>query len=65
MNVAFQCIQAQQHIDNPKADCFGVGPGTAQDIVEVLQGWRHNPEGVPLPIHGELDGTLNISDIDV
>jgi hypothetical protein len=33
--------------------------------MEVLQGWRHNPEGVPLPIHGELDGTLNLSDIDV
>jgi hypothetical protein len=35
------------------------------DIVTVLQGWMHNPEGVPLPIRGELDGTLNISDINV
>jgi hypothetical protein len=31
----------------------------------VLHSWQHNPEGVPLPIHGESDGTLNISDIDV
>jgi hypothetical protein len=31
----------------------------------VLLGWQHNPEGIPLPIHGVSDGTLNISDIDV
>jgi hypothetical protein len=31
----------------------------------VLQSWQYNPEGVPLPIHGESDGTLNTSDIDV
>jgi hypothetical protein len=36
-----------------------------QDIINVLQGWRHNPEGVPLPIHRESNGTLNISDIDI
>jgi hypothetical protein len=37
----------------------------AGDIVTVLPGWRHNPKCVPLPIHNESDGTLNISDIDV
>jgi hypothetical protein len=31
----------------------------------VLHSWLHNPKGVPLPIHGESDGNLNISDIDV
>jgi hypothetical protein len=65
MNVAFQCAQAQQCVDNPKPDWFGVGPGTSQDIIEVLQGWKHNPEGIPLLIHREFDGTLNISDIDL
>jgi hypothetical protein len=49
----------------PQARLVGVGPGTAGDIITVLQGCRHNPEGVPLPIRRELDGTLNISDIDV
>jgi hypothetical protein len=65
MNVTFQHVQAQQHIDNHKPDWFWIGPGTARDIVAVLQGGKHNPEGVPLPIQGESDGTLNISDIDV
>jgi hypothetical protein len=31
----------------------------------MLQSWQHNPEGIPLPIRGESDGTLNTSDIDV
>jgi hypothetical protein len=31
----------------------------------MLQGWKHNPKGVPLPIHGKLDVMPNISDIDV
>jgi hypothetical protein len=38
MNVTFQRIQAQRRVDNPKPDWFGVGPGTAGDIVMVLQG---------------------------
>jgi hypothetical protein len=65
MNVTFRCVQAQRCVDNPKLDWFGVGPGTAGNIVMVLQGWKHNPEGVPLLTCGGLDGTLNISDIDV
>jgi hypothetical protein len=64
MNVTF-CVLEQRHIKNPKPDWFGVSPGSAGDIVTVLQGWKHNHEGVPLPIHGESDGMLNISDIDV
>jgi hypothetical protein len=28
MNITFQHVQAQQHIDNPKLDWFGVSPGT-------------------------------------
>ena len=65
MNVTFLYVQAQRCVNNPKPDWFGVSPGTAGDIVTVLQGWRHNPEGVPLLIDRESDGTLNISDIDV
>jgi hypothetical protein len=65
MNVMFWRVQAQQHIDNPKLDWFGVSPGTAGNIVTVLQGWKHNPKGIPLPICSESDGTLNVSDIDV
>jgi hypothetical protein len=65
MNITFRHVQAQRCIDNPRQDWFGVGPGTAGDIVTVLHGWKHNPEGIPLPIRGESDGTLNISDIDV
>jgi hypothetical protein len=65
MNITFQRIQAQRHIDNPKPDWFGVSPGTAGNIVMVLHGWKHNPKGVSLPIHGKSDGILNISDIDV
>jgi hypothetical protein len=65
MNITFRHVQAQQHVDNPKPEWFGVGPGTAGDIVTVPQGWKHNPEGVPLPIHRDSDRTLNISDIDV
>jgi hypothetical protein len=65
MNITFWHIQAQLCVDNPKSDWFGVGPGTADNIVTVLQGWRHNPKGVPLLIHGESVGTLNISDTDV
>jgi hypothetical protein len=65
MITTFRCIQAQRHVDNPKPDRFGIGPGTAGDIVSVLQIWQHNPEGIPLPIHGESDGTLNISDINI
>jgi hypothetical protein len=65
MNITFRHVQAQRHINNPEQDWFGVGPHTAGDIVTVLQGWRHNPEGVPLPIHSKSDETLNISTIDV
>jgi hypothetical protein len=65
MITTFRRIQAQQRIDNPKPNRFGIGPGTAGDIVAVLQSWQHNPDGVPLPIRGEPDGTLNTSDIDV
>jgi hypothetical protein len=65
MNVTFRRIQAQRRVDNPKPDWFGIGASTTGDIVTVLLGWQHNPEGVPLPIRGESDGMLNISDIDV
>jgi hypothetical protein len=65
MNTTFQRVQAQRCIDNPKPDQFGIGVGTTGDIVAILRGWQHNPEGVPAPIRGESDGTLNISDIDV
>jgi hypothetical protein len=47
------------NIDNPKLEWFGVSPGRAGDIVTALQGWEHNPEGIPLPIHSESDGMLN------
>jgi hypothetical protein len=63
MNITFWHVQ--RCIDNPKPDWFGVGPGTAGNIVTVLHGWKYNPGGIPLPIHSESDGTLNISDIDV
>jgi hypothetical protein len=52
MNIALRGVQVQQR--------FGVSPDTVRDIVEVLHRWRHNPKGVPLPIHGESDGALNI-----
>jgi hypothetical protein len=65
MNVTFRRVHAQWCIDNPKPDWFGVGPGTAGDIITVLHSRKHNPEGIPLLIHGKLDGMLNISDIDV
>jgi hypothetical protein len=65
MNITFRHIQAQRRVDNPKPDRFGISSGTAGDIVTVLLGWQHNPEGVPLLICGESDGMLNISDIDV
>jgi hypothetical protein len=65
MNVTFRRVQAQQHVDNPKPDWFGIGAGTAGDIVTILLGWQHNQEGIPAPICGESDGTLNTSDIDV
>jgi hypothetical protein len=56
---------ALRHVDNPKPDWFGVSPGMAQDIIDMLQGWFHNPEGVPLLICGDSEGTVNISGIDV
>jgi hypothetical protein len=65
MNITFRHIQAQQHVDNPKPDWFGICAGTAGAIVTVLLGWQHNPKGIPLLIRGKLDRTLNISDIDV
>jgi hypothetical protein len=65
MNITFRRVQAQRRVDNPKPDRFGIGAGTAGEIVTMLLGWQHNPEGVPLLIRGESDGTLNISDIDV
>jgi hypothetical protein len=65
MITTFWRVQAQRRVDNPKPDRFGIGPGTTGEIVAVLQSWQHNPEGIPLPIRGEPDGTLNISDIDI
>ena len=65
MNITFRRVQAQRRVDNPKPDRFGIGVGTAGDIVTILRGWQHNPEGVPAPIRGESDGTLNTTDIDV
>jgi hypothetical protein len=56
MNITFRRIQAQRCIDNPKPDRFGISAGTAGtagDIVTMLRGWKHNPEGIPLPICGE------------
>jgi hypothetical protein len=65
MITTFRHVQAQQRIDNPKLNRFGIHPSTPGDIVLVLQSWQYNPEGVPLPIRGESDGTLNTSDIDI
>jgi hypothetical protein len=65
MNIMFRHVQARRRVDNPKPDRFGIGAGTAGDIVTMLCDWQHNPEGVPLLICGESDGMLNISDIDV
>jgi hypothetical protein len=65
MITTFRCVQAQRRIDNPKLNRFGIHPSTPGDMVPVLQSWQHNPEGVPLPIRGKSDGTLNTSDIDV
>jgi hypothetical protein len=65
MNITFRRVQAQRRVDKPKPDWFGISAGTAGDIITILLGWQHNPEGVPAPIRGESDGTLNTSDIDV
>jgi hypothetical protein len=65
MITIFRRVQAQRHIDNPKPNRFGIHPSTPKDMVPMLQSWQHNPEGVPLSIRGEADGTLNTSDIDV
>jgi hypothetical protein len=65
MNTTFRHVQSQRRVDNPKPDRFGIGASTAGDIVTVLRGWEHNPEGIPAPIRGESDGMLNVSDIDV
>jgi hypothetical protein len=65
MITAFQRVQAQQRLDNPKLNRFGIHDRTPGDMVPVLKSWQHNPEGIPLPIRGELDGTLNTSDVDI
>jgi hypothetical protein len=65
MITTFQRDQAQQRIDNPKPKQFGIHHSTPGDIVPVLKSWQCNPKGVPLPIHGESDGTLNTSDVDI
>jgi hypothetical protein len=65
MIMTFRRVQAQRRIDNPKPKQFGIHPSTPGDIVPVLQSWQCNPEGVPLPIRGESDGTLNTSDVDI
>jgi len=65
MITAFRRVQAQRRLDNPKPDRFGIHHRTPGDMVPVLKSWQHNPEGVPLPIRGEADGTLNTSDVDI
>ena len=53
MITTFWRVQAQQRVDNPKLNQFGISPSTAGDIMPMLQSWQHNPEGVPLPIRRE------------
>ena len=65
MITTFRHVNAQRRVDNPKPDRFGIRAGTAGDIVTILRAWQHNPEGVPAPIRGESDGTLNVSDVDI
>jgi hypothetical protein len=65
MIMTFRRVQAQRRINTPKPKQFGIHPSTPGDIMPVLQSWQCNPKGVPLPIHGELDGTLNTSDVDI
>jgi hypothetical protein len=36
MNTTFRRVQAQRRVDNPKPDRFGIGVGTAGDIVTIL-----------------------------
>jgi hypothetical protein len=59
------CMHPTWCINNPKPDRFGIGAGTAGDIITMLLGWQHNPEGIPPLIRGKSDGMLNISNIDV
>jgi hypothetical protein len=65
MITTFRRVQAQKCVDNPRPNRFGIHPSTPGDIVPVLQSWQHNPEGIPLPIRGESDGTLNIGEVDI
>lgn len=44
---------------------FVIGEYTPPDLAETLKLWVHNPEGIPLAIRGELDGSLNLNDLDV
>jgi hypothetical protein len=39
MITTFRHVQSQRRVDNPKPNRFGIGPGTAGDIVSVLQIW--------------------------
>jgi hypothetical protein len=65
MIATFRSVQAQRRIDNPKPKQFGIHPSTPGDMAPTLQSCQCNLEGVPLPICGESDGTLNTSDVDV
>jgi hypothetical protein len=63
MNIAH--VSLYELLITPNQTVLGLVLEMARDIVDVLQGWRHNTEGVPLLIRGESGRTLNIPDIDV
>ncbi|KAF8531320.1 hypothetical protein JB92DRAFT_3105141 [Gautieria morchelliformis] len=62
---ALQRQVAASSTRNPKWDCFVIASSTLFDIVAILKGWIHNPEGIPSAIRDNADGTLSLADMDV
>ena len=58
--------RARVAADKAKKTAYLVIHETAPlDIIGVLKKWKHNPEGVPVAIRQELDGSLNYTDVNI
>jgi hypothetical protein len=44
---------------------INVLPSTSVDTLEMIRGWQLNLHGVPPVIQQELDGTMNLHDVDI
>jgi hypothetical protein len=63
MHVAIKRMATQAHSTN--VSLITVLPSTPVDTLEKIRGWQLNLHGVPPVVRQELDGTMNLHNIDI